>query len=107
MLIKIHVVKLRIRILVERDGEEFYAYCPDLKGVHVGGETEEEALRNAREAVEAYIESLMRHQQPIPVGVLESSNCYTPGQLFGMLIRSLLPTRKHAVVEEISVSVPA
>jgi predicted RNase H-like HicB family nuclease len=67
----IHILKLQIRFVVERDGDGFHAYCPDLKGIHVDGATEQEALDNAREAVQAYICSLVKHEDPIPVGVLQ------------------------------------
>jgi predicted RNase H-like HicB family nuclease len=62
--------KVKVRIEVEQDGESFYAYCPDLKGVHVDGGTADEARRNAMLAVSAYVRSLVRHDEPIPVGIM-------------------------------------
>lgn len=62
--------KVKVRIEVEQDGDAFYAYCPDLKGVHVDGETAEEARKNAMLAVSAYVQSLVRHDEPIPVGIM-------------------------------------
>lgn len=59
----------RIEIIVEPDDAGFHAYCPALKGLHVSGDTEEEALQNAREAALAYLESLIKHHDPIPVGI--------------------------------------
>ncbi|MBI2925957.1 MAG: type II toxin-antitoxin system HicB family antitoxin [Verrucomicrobia bacterium] len=44
----------------------YHVYCPALKGCHSEGETEEEALRNFREAIDLYLESLIAHQEPIP-----------------------------------------
>ena len=44
----------------------FHAFCPALKGCHSEGETEAEALRNIREAMEVYLESLAAHNEPIP-----------------------------------------
>lgn len=60
-------VEFKVDIVVEPDGEMFHAYCPALKGLHVDGATEEEAVRNAVEAAEAYLESLIRHNEPIPI----------------------------------------
>jgi predicted RNase H-like HicB family nuclease len=67
----IRILKLQIRFIVEPDGDRFHAYCPDLKGIHVDGVTEQEALENGKLAVEAYMCSLVKHEDPIPVGVLE------------------------------------
>ena len=49
----------------EADGG-FHAYCPALKGCHSQGDSIEEAMANAREAIEAYLESLRAHGEPIP-----------------------------------------
>jgi predicted RNase H-like HicB family nuclease len=57
---------IQLHVIVERDGEGYYAYCPVLKGLHVGGATKEEVLQNAQNAAEAYIMSLIKHNEPIP-----------------------------------------
>ena len=44
----------------------FHAYCPALKGCHSQGDSLDEAARNMREAIEAYIESMEAHNEPIP-----------------------------------------
>ncbi|MDE3076430.1 MAG: type II toxin-antitoxin system HicB family antitoxin [Chloroflexota bacterium] len=40
---------------------------PALKGCHTQGETVDEALANAREAIAAYVESLKEDGLPVPV----------------------------------------
>ena len=62
-------IEFRIEVIAEPDGDGFYAYCPALKGLHVGGDTKKEALQNAGDAAILYIKSLIRHGEPIPVGV--------------------------------------
>lgn len=57
-----------VTICVERDGDGFYAYAPALKGLHVGGDTEEEALTNAKDGIILYLESLSDHGEPLPEG---------------------------------------
>ena len=52
---KIHFT---IEIIVEPDDDGFHAFCPALKGLHVGGDTEEEALKNAFDGSILYLESL-------------------------------------------------
>ena len=67
--IPIQTIDFAVQIIVEPDEGGFYAYCPALKGLHVGGDTEEEALQNARDATIAYLHSLIRHGEPIPIGI--------------------------------------
>jgi predicted RNase H-like HicB family nuclease len=57
-----------LSVVIEKDGESFHAFCPGLKGLHVDGSTEEEALQNAAEAANSYIASLVRHGDPLPIG---------------------------------------
>ncbi len=63
-----------LEVIVEPDGGGFHAYAPALKGVHTCGQTEEEALESAKDAIIAYLDSLIEHGDPIPVGVAASSN---------------------------------
>ena len=50
-----------VSIIIEPDGDSFHAYCPAFKGLHTCGDTEEEALNNAVQAVAAYLRSLIKH----------------------------------------------
>jgi predicted RNase H-like HicB family nuclease len=61
-------LRLSCSVVVEPDGDEFHAYCPAFKGLHVDGGTQNEALANALRAVQVYIESLIRNREPLPVG---------------------------------------
>jgi len=65
---KLEKIEFRLGMILEQDGDGFHVYCPALPGLHTDGETEEEALNNAKDAAVAYLSSLMRHQEPIPVG---------------------------------------
>ena len=64
------VIGFRVEVIVEPDEIGFHAYCPALKGLHTCGDTEEEAVQNAKDAAIAYLESLIKHGDPIPVGVI-------------------------------------
>ena len=48
---------MKIKVILEQ-GEDgyFVAYCPSLKSCWSQGKTEEEALKNIREAIELYLE---------------------------------------------------
>lgn len=49
----------------EQDGG-YHAFFPVLPGCHTQGDTLDEAVANAREAVSLYIESLLAHNEPLP-----------------------------------------
>ena len=67
---KMPEVTFEVSTKIERDGDGFYAYVPALKGLHTCGDTIEEAIENARDAAEAYIRSLIKHGDPIPLGIV-------------------------------------
>jgi len=58
-----------VTLIVEPDEDRFHAYCPALKGLHVEGATEDEACKNAADAAIAYLKSLIKHGDPIPLGI--------------------------------------
>jgi len=64
-----HQVKIgfKVEICVEPDGDGFHAYCPALKGLHTCGDTEPEALAHAVDAAKAYIQSILKHGDPLPI----------------------------------------
>lgn len=62
-------IEFEVQIFIEPDEPGFHAYCPALKGLHTCGDTQEEALSNAKDAAIAYLHSLIKHGDPIPVGI--------------------------------------
>ncbi len=62
---------MKFRAVLEPDFESggFVVSCPSLPGYHSQGETREEALGNIREAITAYLESLKKRNQIIPLTV--------------------------------------
>lgn len=64
----VHTLTFQLVVVVERDDDEFYAYCPALRGLHVGGHTIEEAVQNAREAAVGFLEMMIKYNDPIPLG---------------------------------------
>ena len=58
-------MKLRVIIQQDEDGM-FVAECPSLPGCISQGKTREEALENIRDAITGYLESLKKHNEPIP-----------------------------------------
>jgi antitoxin HicB len=63
---------MRYRILIEPDEEGiFVAECPTLPGCISQGKTRNEALENIKDAIHGYIESLKKHNEPIPPPIQE------------------------------------
>ena len=57
----------RYTVILDREPDGgFHAFCPVLKGCHSQGDTLDEAIDNIREAIEAYLESVQAHGEPIP-----------------------------------------
>lgn len=61
-------LRLKIALFVEPDNGGYYAFAPAFKGLHVSGATVDEAKENARNAIVLYIESLIKHGDPLPIG---------------------------------------
>jgi len=65
-------VKMKYRVILEQDEDGvFVAEVPALPGCISQGATRAEALTNAQEAIEAYLESLKAHEEPIPPPINE------------------------------------
>lgn len=64
-------ITFSVPIIIEKDNGEFHAFCPVLKGLHTRGETEEETMDNAKNAIIAYLTSLINHGDPIPLCIIK------------------------------------
>jgi predicted RNase H-like HicB family nuclease len=51
-------MRYKVNVIIEKDDDGYYAWCPDLQGCQTQGDSLEEVLENAQEAVEVYLESL-------------------------------------------------
>lgn len=47
---------------IERDGNEFHTWCPELPGCHTHGKTVKLAIENLKEAVQLYLEVLIEEE---------------------------------------------
>lgn len=60
------LVTYRVRLSWDDDGSAWNVEVPALPGCLTYGETQDEALANAREAIAGFLEVLARHGEPIP-----------------------------------------
>lgn len=63
---------MKYRVIVEQDEDGVYiAECASLPGCVSQGKTREEALSNIQDAVQGYLQSLKKHNDPIPPPIEE------------------------------------
>ncbi len=53
----------RLNILVEKDSDGYFAYCPELEGCHTQGDSLDEVLENIKEAIELYLETITEEEK--------------------------------------------
>jgi len=63
-------MKYRVLIDTDEDGM-FVAECPALPGCVSQGGTRDEALRNIRDAIQGYLASLAKQNEPVPPPITE------------------------------------
>ena len=49
---------MKVSVVIERDDQGYFAFCPELRGCHTQGPSLEIALERLREAVDLYVETL-------------------------------------------------
>ena len=63
---------MKYRIFIEQDENGiFVAECPSLPGCISQGKTRNEAIENIKDAISGYLESLKKHNEPIPPPIRE------------------------------------
>ncbi len=63
---------MKYRVFIEQDEDGMFVIeCPSLPGCISQGKTREEARKNIKEAIEAHLESLKEHGEPIPPSIYE------------------------------------
>ena len=63
---------MKFRVIIEQDEDGvFVANCPTLPGCISQGKTRSEVNANIKEAIQGYLESLKKHNDPIPPPITE------------------------------------
>ena len=50
------MAKHRFTVVIEKDQDGFYAYCPQFQGCYTQGETYEQTLNNIKDAIRLHVE---------------------------------------------------
>ena len=65
---------LKYRVIIEKDEDGvLVARVPDLPGCATEGRTKAELMRNVKEAIQAYLEALKQHGDPVPIDTVQVS----------------------------------
>ena len=63
---------MKFRVIIEQDEDGFFVVeCPNLPGCISQGKTRQESLTNINDAIKGYLESLKKHNEPIPPSIME------------------------------------
>jgi len=46
------------QVVIQKDEHGYFAYCPELPGCYTQGDTFDEVVKNIKEAIELYLETL-------------------------------------------------
>lgn len=53
----------KVGIVIEKDADGYYAYCPELEGCQSQGTSFELVMKNIKEAIELYLETLSKAER--------------------------------------------
>ena len=56
----------RFSVVIEKDEEAYYAFCPELQGCYTRGDKHEEALTNIKDAIRLHVEDRLESGEEIP-----------------------------------------
>jgi len=56
----------RFSIVIEKDKDGYFAFCPELQGCYSQGANYEEALENIKDAIKLHVEDRIESQEEIP-----------------------------------------
>lgn len=57
----------RMSVIVERDKDGYFAFCPELQGCYTQGNTYEEAIEKIEDAIRLHIEDRLKSGEEIPL----------------------------------------
>ena len=57
----------RLSVIMEKDADGYFAFCPELQGCYTQGDSYEEALENIKDAIRLHIEDRISDKEDIPL----------------------------------------
>ncbi len=59
--------RYRLSVVIEKDIEGYFAFCPEIQGCYTQGESYEEILENIKDAIRLHIEDRIDSKETIPI----------------------------------------
>ncbi len=56
----------KFSVVIEKDSDGYFAFCPELQGCYTQGDTYEEVLQNIKDAIRLHIEDRIGSGEDIP-----------------------------------------
>ncbi len=56
----------RFSVVVEKDKDGYFAFCPELQGCYTQGDTYEQVLENIRDAIRLHVEDRAQANEEVP-----------------------------------------
>ena len=56
----------RFSVVIEKDQDGYYAFCPELQGCYTQGATYEEVLKHIKDAIRLHVEDRLEAGEEIP-----------------------------------------
>jgi len=56
----------RVSVVIEKDADGYFAYCPELQGCYTQGDTYEEVLENIKDAIRLHILDRLEDGEEVP-----------------------------------------
>jgi len=56
----------RFSVVIERDKEGYFAFCPELQGCYTQGHSYEEVIENIRDAIHLHVEDRLESGEEVP-----------------------------------------
>lgn len=64
--------RLLVTLVIEKDKDGYFAFCPVLQGCYTQGDSYEEVLRNIEDAIRLHIEDRLESGEPVPTAEMVS-----------------------------------
>lgn len=56
----------RLSVVVQKDADGYYAFCPELQGCYSQGDSYEEVMENVRDAIRLHVQDRIENGEDIP-----------------------------------------
>ena len=64
--------KFVLPVVIEKDKDGYFVFCPTLQGCYTQGDSYEEALNNIEDAIRLHIEDRLASSEPLPTSGMVS-----------------------------------